>query len=158
MLNLQSVWRKLNILRLVLDGAICLADSFEVTMYNCKRLKAFRHEWTSLNRIAADKSHSVIVASGQFTRCNLVHTILLYYNAETKEIVYESVSLKGVVHNQSALKHGRRACNITRSENWYATGNFGQEQAFATRGNLLSATWNAPRSQQRQRTANLTTF
>ena len=30
--------------RLVLDGAICLADSFELTIYHRKRLKAFRHE------------------------------------------------------------------------------------------------------------------
>ena len=29
---------------LILDGAICLADSFEFTMYHCTRLKAFRHE------------------------------------------------------------------------------------------------------------------
>ena len=49
-------------LRLVLDGAICLADSFEFTTYHCTRLKAFRHERASLNRIAADKSLSVIVA------------------------------------------------------------------------------------------------
>ena len=27
-------------LRLVLDGAICLADSFEFTIYHCQRLKA----------------------------------------------------------------------------------------------------------------------
>ena len=30
--------------RLVSDGAICLADSFQFTIYNCTRLKAFRHE------------------------------------------------------------------------------------------------------------------
>ena len=46
----------------LLEGAICLADSFEFTLYHCMRLKSFRHEWASLNRIAADKSHSVIVA------------------------------------------------------------------------------------------------
>ena len=49
-------------LRLVLDGAIRLADSFEFAIYQCMRLKAFRHERTSLNSIAAGKSHSVIVA------------------------------------------------------------------------------------------------
>ena len=48
--------------RLVLDGAICLADSFQFTVYHCMRLKVFSHEWASLNRIAADKSDSVIVA------------------------------------------------------------------------------------------------
>ena len=49
-------------LRLVLDGAICLPDSFKFTIYHCMKLKAFRHERASLNRIAADKSHGVIVA------------------------------------------------------------------------------------------------
>ena len=49
-------------LRLVLEGAIYLPDSFEFTIYRCMRLSAFRHEWASLNRIAADKSHGVIVA------------------------------------------------------------------------------------------------
>ena len=48
-------------LRLVLDGAIYLDDSFEFMIYHCLRLKAFRHEWASLNRIAADKLYSVIV-------------------------------------------------------------------------------------------------
>ena len=40
-------------LMLVLDGATCLANSFEFTIYHCMRLKAFRHEWARLNRIAA---------------------------------------------------------------------------------------------------------
>ena len=31
-------------IRLVLDGAICLADSFEFTISHCMRLKAFGHE------------------------------------------------------------------------------------------------------------------
>ena len=31
-------------LRLGLDGVICLADSFEFTIYHCTRLKAFRYE------------------------------------------------------------------------------------------------------------------
>ena len=33
-----------------------------------------------------------------FTPCNLYHTILLYYYAETKEMIYELVNLKGVVY------------------------------------------------------------
>ena len=49
-------------IRLVLDEAICPADSFEFTIYHCIRLNAFKHERASLNRIAADKSHSVIIA------------------------------------------------------------------------------------------------
>ena len=48
-------------IRLVLDGAICLADSFVFSVYHCTRLKAFGHELASLNRITADKSHSVVV-------------------------------------------------------------------------------------------------
>ena len=44
-----------------LKREICLADSFEFTIYHSTRLKAFIHKWTSLNRIAANKSHSVIV-------------------------------------------------------------------------------------------------
>ena len=35
---------------------------------------------------------------GLFTRCDVYHTILLYYYAETKEMIYESVNLKGVVY------------------------------------------------------------
>ena len=38
---------------------------------------------------------------GRFTPCDLYHTILLYYYAEAKEIIYESVNLKGVVYNYS---------------------------------------------------------
>ena len=30
--------------RQVSDGAICLADSFEFTIYHCTRLKSFRHD------------------------------------------------------------------------------------------------------------------
>ena len=56
-----------NTLRLVLDGAICLDDSFEFAIYHCMRLKAFRHELVGLNRIAADKSHSVIVAKHELS-------------------------------------------------------------------------------------------
>ena len=36
--------------------------------------------------------------SGMFTPCDLYHTILLYYYAETKEMSYESVNWKGVVY------------------------------------------------------------
>ena len=47
---------------LLLDGAICLADSFEFTIYHYMRLKAFRYERASLNRIAADELYSVTKA------------------------------------------------------------------------------------------------
>ena len=33
-----------------------------------------------------------------FTRCDLDHTILLYYYAKTKEMIYESLNLKRVVY------------------------------------------------------------
>ena len=46
---------------MILDSAICLADSFEFTIHHCMRLKAPRQKGVSLNRIAADKSHRVIV-------------------------------------------------------------------------------------------------
>ena len=35
---------EINLLRLVLDGAICPADSFEFTIDHCMRLNAFKHE------------------------------------------------------------------------------------------------------------------
>ena len=34
-----------------------------------------------------------------FTRCGLYHTILLYCYAETKEMIYESLNLKGAVYD-----------------------------------------------------------
>ena len=36
---------------------------------------------------------------GRYTQCDLYSTILLYYYAETKELIYKSVNLKGVVYN-----------------------------------------------------------
>ena len=44
---------------------------------------------------------------GLFTRCDLYHRMLLYHYAETKEVIDESVNLKGVVyepkHNSFSL-------------------------------------------------------
>ena len=34
-----------------------------------------------------------------FTRCGLYHMIFLYYYAETKEMIYESLNLKGAVYD-----------------------------------------------------------
>ena len=51
-------------LRLQLHGAIYRPDSFVLMLRYCANLKAIRYESTSLNRIAADKSHSVIAAEG----------------------------------------------------------------------------------------------
>ena len=41
---------------------------------------------------------SICFYQGLFTRCHLYHRILLYYYAETNEMIYESVNLKGVVY------------------------------------------------------------
>ena len=41
----------------------------------------------------------ICVSKGPFTRRNLYHTILLYYYAETKAIIYELANLTGVVYN-----------------------------------------------------------
>ena len=50
--------------RLQLHGAVYLPDSFVMMLRYCSDLKAIRYESMSLNRIAADKSHRVIVALG----------------------------------------------------------------------------------------------
>ena len=49
-------------LRLQLHGAIYRPDSFVSMLPYYANLKAMRYESTSLNRIAADKSHRVIAA------------------------------------------------------------------------------------------------
>ena len=49
-------------IRLQLHGAIYRPNSFVLMLRYCANLKAIRYESTSLNRIVADKSHSVIVA------------------------------------------------------------------------------------------------
>ena len=48
--------------RLQLHSEIYRPDSFVLILRHCVNLKAIRYESTSLNRIAADKSHRVIVA------------------------------------------------------------------------------------------------
>ena len=48
--------------RLQLHGAIYRPDSFVFMLRYCADLKAIRYESMSSNRIAADKSHSVIVS------------------------------------------------------------------------------------------------
>ena len=61
-LYLQTGLLKFIQLRLQLHGAIYRPDSFVLILRYCANLKAIRYESTSLNRIAADKSHRVIVA------------------------------------------------------------------------------------------------
>ena len=48
--------------RLQLHGAIYRPDSFVLILRYCANLKAIRYESMSLNRIAAEKLHRVIVA------------------------------------------------------------------------------------------------
>ena len=47
---------------LQLHGAIYRPDSFVLMLRHCVNLKAVRYESMGLNRIAADKSHRVLVA------------------------------------------------------------------------------------------------
>ena len=61
--------------RLQLHGAIYRPDSFVMILRYCANLKAIRYESTSLNRIAADKSHRVIAALVDWF-CN--HIIYLF--------------------------------------------------------------------------------
>ena len=52
--------------RLQLHGAIYRPDSFVLMLRYCANLKAIRYESTSLNRMAADKSHRV---TGCYDKC-----------------------------------------------------------------------------------------
>ena len=61
-LNLKGVVYNQDIIRLQLHGAIYRPDSFVLMLRFCVNLKAIRYESASLNGIAADKSHRVIVA------------------------------------------------------------------------------------------------
>ena len=54
--------------RLRLHGAIYRPDSFVLMLRYCANLKAIRYESTSVNRIVADKSHSVIVVLNNLRR------------------------------------------------------------------------------------------
>ena len=65
-LNCYDSWDVGPSLRLQLHGAIYRPDSFVLMLRYCAKLKAIRYESTNLNRIVADKSHRVIVASGWF--------------------------------------------------------------------------------------------
>ena len=49
-------------IKLQLHGAVYCLDSFVLIPHHCMNLKAIRYESMSLNRIATDKSHRVIVA------------------------------------------------------------------------------------------------
>ena len=60
---------------------------------------------------------------GLFTRYDFYHTFLLYCYAETKEIIYESVNLKGVVHEpKQTLSALTRIENLFRVQCIHFTG------------------------------------
>ena len=60
--TLQAAQSWLNRLRIQLHCAIYRSNSFVLMLHHCVNLKAIRYESMSLNRIAADKSHGVIVS------------------------------------------------------------------------------------------------
>ena len=64
--------------RLQLHDVIYRLDSFVLMQRYCANLKAIRHESTSLNRVVADKSRCVIVASGYNYKVRFIASILLY--------------------------------------------------------------------------------
>ena len=58
----KSITATCSITEDLVSGAIYRPDSFVLMLRHCVNLKAIRYESTCLNRIAADKSHRVIVA------------------------------------------------------------------------------------------------
>ena len=60
--NILCYFPRISSIRLQLHGAIYRPDFFVLMLHHCVNLKAIRYESMSLNRIAADKSHRVIVA------------------------------------------------------------------------------------------------
>ena len=60
--------------------------------FQCSRFKT-KHCFA----LAVLKQFRICFCQGLFTRCGLYHRIFLHCSAETKEIIYESVNLKGVV-------------------------------------------------------------
>ena len=62
MVGFEKELGAVKVIRLQLHSAIYRPDSFVLMLRHCANLKAIRHESMSLNRIAADKSHCVIVA------------------------------------------------------------------------------------------------
>ena len=62
LIQIHQILKLVEKVRLQLHGAIYRLDSFVLMSRHCANLKAIRYESASLNRIVADKSHSVIVA------------------------------------------------------------------------------------------------
>ena len=60
--RLELMWLSLVHIRLQLHAVIYRPNSFVLMLRYCVNLKAMRYESKSMNRIVADKSHSVIVA------------------------------------------------------------------------------------------------
>ena len=68
-----------------------LKMSVKLTFQCVRRKKKHCFALVVLNRF------SICFHQGLFTRCDLYHMMLLYWYAETEEMIYESVNLKGVV-------------------------------------------------------------
>ena len=101
---------KIYLLRLRLHSAIYRSDSLVLVLRYRANLKAIGYESTSLNRIVADESHRVIIASlvragrlqlhGEIYRPDSF-VLMLCYCANLKVIRYESTSLNRIVADKS---------------------------------------------------------
>ena len=70
----------------------------------CENLKAIRYESTTLNRIVADKSHRVIVASGPvYTTTNTQHIAI--YPGKFKFILVKISPDSGRLHGRNAKEN-----------------------------------------------------
>ena len=76
--TIKGNFKTIRSVRLQLHGAIYRPDSFVLTLHRCVNLKAIRYESTNLNRIAADKSHHVIVALEHLKQDNSLTIICQY--------------------------------------------------------------------------------
>ena len=80
-----------------------MLEMFVKLTFQCVRLKKHYFALVVMNRFP------ICFYQGLFTRCDLYHRFLFYYSAETKEMIYESVNLKGVVYepkqNSFSLHH-----------------------------------------------------
>ena len=71
--------------------------------FKCVRFR--KKHWFAL---VALSRFPICFYQGLFTRCDLYHRILLCYYAESKEMIYESVNLKGVVYEPKKFFHTYR--------------------------------------------------
>ena len=89
--------------RLQLHGAIYHPDSFVLMLRHCVNLKAIGYESTSLNRIAADKSHGVIVTLRNVVTSNFV--VQLLHLLRAKGLYFFSSSPKSKENTEEFKKY-----------------------------------------------------